>query len=214
MTEPLQQLDAAIQKKSGIANLTAAYVAARKNVGHALKDRQNPHFKNDYATLESVLDAFTPAFLEQDIALIQCPGEIVGDNASLTGLLVHGPSGEALSFKMQIPLGGKATAQSYGSALTYARRYQAAAMVGITQVDDDGESASAPPVPAKKPAPKKSDPTYAQKAESLLTQIDGMNRDNFNTIRDAVADFGDSKIIDAFQAKKAELMKVSGKKAA
>jgi hypothetical protein len=208
----LTQLDAAVKAKSGIANLTAAYVKARKNVSHAPKDRNNPHFKNDYATLESVLDSFTPAFLEQDLALIQAPGEIVGDNASLTGMLLHGPSGETIAFRMSIPLGGKATAQSYGSAITYARRYQAAGIAGITQSDDDGEAASNPPSqPGKKATKGKTDPSYAANVEALLAEIEGMNRDNFNDLRKKVADLGDSKVIDAFQAKKNEL---ASKKAA
>lgn len=205
-----QRLQAAINAKPGIKNLAASYVKARKKVGHVVKNAVNPHFKNEYATLDAVLDAFTEPFLEEGLALLQAPGDIHGDNAELHGLLMH-ESGETCSFRMQIPIGGKATAQSYGSAMTYARRYQAAAVAGIAQVDDDGEAASAPPPAApKKDKPNKKDPTYAETVNAILQEIETMTDTNTEEVKAKVREVGDSKLIEAFQARRAVLAK--GKK--
>lgn len=58
--------------------------------------------------------------------------------------LVHGESGQWQSSLMVMPL-PKNDPQGYGSALTYARRYGLATLVGlVSEIDDDGEAAMPP----------------------------------------------------------------------
>jgi hypothetical protein len=54
-------------------------------------------------------------------------------------MLIH-DSGQWIKSKIRIPLTNKKDAQEIGSACTYGRRYGLAAMVGLAQVDDDGNS--------------------------------------------------------------------------
>jgi hypothetical protein len=66
--------------------------------------------------------------------------------------IYHTPSKETITSKSKIYL-QKATAQEYGSYVTYMRRYALSAMLGlVTDEDDDGNAASqAKPKPEPKP---------------------------------------------------------------
>ena len=118
-------------------NVSAALVAAQRKMKHATKDSNNTHFRNDYASLESVIDATKPALVENGLILIQGMSE---DGANLVTRLQHS-SGEFLESYTPIVL-SKNDMQGLGSAITYARRYASAAMLNISQADDDGNVAS------------------------------------------------------------------------
>lgn len=60
---------------------------------------------------------------------------------SVETILLHS-SGEWSRSTLMVPVVGAATPQSIGSAVTYARRYALASMVGLAQADDDGNSSS------------------------------------------------------------------------
>lgn len=189
------------EQSKGIGLLSAAYVKARKKITHTTKNRQNPHFGSDYATLDAVIDSYAQPFGEEGLALLQAPGEIDGDKISVIGLLMH-ESGQSVSFKTQVPLGSKVTAQAAGSAITYARRYQAAAVAGIAQVDDDGNAASETGAKASK---KDKGPSYAEGVETLLADIEAMTPATEDAIKVKVKELGDAKVADAFLAKKKAL---------
>lgn len=188
------------EQNKGIGQLSAAYVKARKKITHTTKNRQNPHFGSDYATLDAVIDSYAQPFGEEGLALLQAPGEIDGDKISVIGLLMH-ESGQSVSFKTQVPLGSKVTAQAAGSAITYARRYQAAAVAGIAQIDDDGNAASESP---RSKANAKG-PSYAEGVEALLAEIDTMTSAGMDDVKKKVQALGDTKVADAFIAKKKAL---------
>lgn len=111
--------------------ITAALLKAEAKIKHAIKDGNNPHLRNNYATLESVIDASKEFLLENDIIVIQAPG-----NGVLTTRLQHS-SGEFFETVTNLVI-EKQTCQGVGSALTYFRRYSLAALLNITQQDDDG----------------------------------------------------------------------------
>lgn len=121
------------------AHISPALVAALAAIGGALKDSKNPHFRNDYASLESVIDSAKPVLAEHELAVLQGPGELHGNALTVTTRIVH-TSGEWIESDLQIPL-AKADPQAAGSAITYARRYGLMAMLGMPAVDDDAESA-------------------------------------------------------------------------
>lgn len=129
-----------------LTNISKALVESHKKISHAIKDAKNPHFKNDYATLESVIDASKSSLLENGIIVIQSIG-----NSSLTTRLQH-VSGEFIESEIEL-LVDKNNMQGLGSAITYARRYSLAAMLNISQADDDGNKASENP-PQQKQVPK------------------------------------------------------------
>ncbi len=123
------------------ANVLAAFVLAQQRVGVAIKTAENSHLKSRYADLGAVWDAVTDALRENALAVMQMP---VGDSAGrlrLETVLVH-TSGEWVSSEIDMPL-TKQDPQAYGSAMTYARRYGLAALMGVTQDDEDGERATA-----------------------------------------------------------------------
>lgn len=120
--------------------ISAAFVAAKRQFGPALKDRTNPAFRSKYADLGACLEAVEDALLANGIALYQ---ETFDDTTGVTveTVLLH-QSGEALRCgKLHVPA-SKQDPQGYGSALTYARRYSLMAACGIAPEDDDGNAAS------------------------------------------------------------------------
>lgn len=121
--------------------ITAALLKAEAEIKHAIKDAQNSHMKNTYATLESVIDASKDTLLKNDIIVIQAPGDGV-----LTTRLQHS-SGEFIETTLKLII-SKQDMQGLGSAITYARRYSLAALLNISQSDDDGNFAV-----GKKPKP-------------------------------------------------------------
>lgn len=125
-----------------IAKLASALAKAQGQMRAAAKDSINPHFKSRYADLAGVWDACREPLAANGLAIMQAPGEIGDKNITLTTMLAH-ESGEWIQSEFTIPV-SKPDAQGVGSAITYARRYALAAMVGIVQDDDDGNAASAP----------------------------------------------------------------------
>lgn len=208
---PITAMTQAVAEKQGINHLAAAYVKASGEVQNVVKDAQNPHFGSDYATLGALIDTIKPIFAKHELALLQAPGEIDGDKMNLHGLLMHS-SGETVAFKMQILIGNKPSAQAVGSAITYARRYQLAAVAGVAQVDDDGEAASSAPkqVAARPKTPERK--TVPADIAQLIALIQGTKtEEQLATHRMAVKEIGDKTLVDAYVNHKASLR---GEKAA
>lgn len=133
------------------AAIAAALVACQGALRPALKDSNNPAFKTRYADLASVMDAIREPMLVNGLAIQhqQLPGD--PGRLVLRTVLRH-KSGEFLASVAVVPL-SKQDAQGMGSALTYARRYGVAAMLGVVQDDDDGNAASAPQAQARQQEP-------------------------------------------------------------
>ncbi len=124
-----------------IAALAAALAKAQGQMTHAAKDAQNPHFKAKYADLAAVWSAIREPLSANGLSVAQTVTQ--GDGTvGVTSLLMHA-SGEWILSTLTMPVAQK-TPQGYGSALTYARRYSLAALVGIAQDDDDGEAGTRP----------------------------------------------------------------------
>lgn len=196
-------------QRNGLSNLARAYVAAWGEIGAGVvKDANNSHFGNDYATLEAVLKVAKPVLAKHKLAFLQSPGELVGDRIEVIGLLIH-ESGEQVVCKTAMPYGGKATAQAVGSATTYARRYQLMAVFGLAPVDDDGEAASSPtPAPTRKKSKKKADDeSYAERKSALedaissATSVDKLEKE----IRPLVEELADGDLNAVYIEKRRQL---------
>lgn len=111
---------------------------ARSQFVKVKKDRQNTHLKNKYATLDSVLDAITPALTENKLMIMQDSEKV--DNALRVETTVIHISGQWAKFYFDIPI-AKNDPQGVGSAFTYGRRYALAAAFGLSQADDDAQIA-------------------------------------------------------------------------
>jgi len=157
-----------------INEIAAALAKAQGQIEGAKKDKKNPHLKNDYADLASVWDACREALTTNGLSVAQA-AETNGEGAyGVTTMLMHS-SGQWMSGTLYLrPM--KDDPQGAGSALTYARRYALAAMVGVAPADDDGNAAS------QKPEQKV--------AVTTTKQIKPANFDNWLVDLEAVADEG------------------------
>lgn len=141
---------------TSISVLATALVKAQAAIKGALKDVANPFFKAHYADLSSVWEACRGALTDNGLSVVQLPDRREGE-IGVTTMLLH-ESGQFITSRISAkPL--KDDPQQVGSAVTYLRRYGLAAMVGVVQVDDDGEGAmgrggnkeTPPPARAKPP---------------------------------------------------------------
>lgn len=190
--------------------LAKAYVAFWGQVSVVVKDAVNPHFKNNYATLDATLAAIRPALAANRLALLSVPGVVRDGNMVISTKLIH-ESGQSWTFTTEMPLGPKATAQAAGSCITYARRYVALAIAGIAPVDDDGEAAShqvsAPAPPDEGPA----DGTNVARLVALIAAIKPKKGGKLaavtalESIKAEVARTGDDELVAAYVAKRTEL---------
>lgn len=124
-----------------INELAESLASAQPKIGIAIKNAVNPHLKNRYADLGAVWDACSDALKSCGLAVVQMPQPSDDGKLHLETILIH-KSGQWISGEAVVPI-AKQDAQGYGATLTYARRYGLAAMLGITQDDDDGERACA-----------------------------------------------------------------------
>lgn len=139
-------------KSDKIGEIAKALAAAQREMDAAKKDSTNPFFKSKYADLSSVIDAIKEPLAKHGLSYTQyCEDD--GKETYLITELMH-TSGEWISGKVGLILGGKSDMQALGGALTYARRYSLSAIVGISQDDDDGQTAVGKPA---KPSDKPSD---------------------------------------------------------
>lgn len=123
-----------------IGELVKALAKVQGSIKPAKRDSTNPFFKAKYADLTSVWDSCRKELSENGLVVIQTTKS---DSEKVTVLttLAH-ESGQWIRGEISLrPV--KNDPQSYGSALTYARRYALAAIVGIaTGEDDDAEDAT------------------------------------------------------------------------
>jgi len=131
-----------------IGQLALALSKVQGKLTHAKKDSNNPFFNSSYADLGSVLDSCRSLLAENELSIMQLPGDIIRTEdgfmcISLTTIITHS-SGEWIREKMEMPV-TKPDAQGVGSCLTYMRRYALAAALSIyAGGDDDGNLASVP----------------------------------------------------------------------
>lgn len=127
-----------------------ALAKAQSDIRAALKDRSNDHFHSQYATLASVWDACRGPLTANGFAVVQLP-RADGAKVTVETRLLH-ESGHEIVGELTLQARAADT-QAVGSAITYARRYGLASMVGVAPDDDDGNSATGKPARAMSPAP-------------------------------------------------------------
>lgn len=127
-----------------ITELAGAMLRVQQALKPAAKDGQNNFTNSRYASLQSVMETCREALLANGIWLTQLPVQVDNGNLGLVSKIVHAESGQWQSSLLVMPL-PKGDPQGYGSAMTYARRYGLAALIGIvTEHDDDGEGSCRP----------------------------------------------------------------------
>src|ERR1035437_3348449 len=125
-------------KSESIKDLAEAMATAQSEIKNAVRNATNPFYKSSYADLLAVRDAYSAPFAAVGLSLLQLPETDDDGNLVLTTVLLH-KSGQYIGGSVALhPI--KSDPQGIGSAITYQRRYSAAAMAGVAIEDDDGES--------------------------------------------------------------------------
>ncbi len=151
-----------MERSENIKELATALAKYHAKAETVKKDGKNPHYKNDYATLDNILDTTRPVLAEFGLSILQLP---VGENG-LTTILLH-ESGEYISETYFMP-SKQNDPQGNGSRLTYQRRYALGAILGVaTEKDDDGNAASLPTKPLSKPQLIKDSQNYKNVVAAL-----------------------------------------------
>jgi hypothetical protein len=140
-----------------VNELAAALAEARKTFapfgkGHTAKvNSAKGSYEYKYGDLADLFDATTPSLSANGLTISQWPDLTNDGRFVLVTWLLH-KSGQWM--RGQYPLNTYERPQEQGSALTYAKRYAAGAVLGISaELDDDGAAAqSATPVVVSAPA--------------------------------------------------------------
>lgn len=128
-------------KSKDINELAGALAKAQGKMKSAVKDSENPYFNSKYADLASVIDAIREPLSSNGLSYIQ-PIVCIDGQTYLETILIH-KSGQWIKSLAPIHVNNASRnpMQAFGAAISYLRRYELSALVGITQDDDDGESA-------------------------------------------------------------------------
>jgi len=160
-----------------LTKIAPAFIKAKAAFLKASKDSDNPFFESKYANLDSYIDGSAQGLAENELAILQdCSGN--DGRVCLATMIIHSSGEWIMSDPIEMtPADKKPT--TYGSLVTYARRYSLSSMLGMgSKDDDDGAKASGQGttnVTAKtfnKPAPKKETAKTIQSPKKVLSQAD------------------------------------------
>lgn len=173
---PPLEIEESPSMSAEIAKIATALSKAQGEIEFAAKTTENTFFKSKYADLAEVWKAARKPLSENELAVVQLTqgGPVL---VTIVTILTHS-SGQWMRSEFTVkpvPKKDKETGeireigpQDLGSAITYGRRYAMAAIVGITQDDDDGNDASGKTTDAaaiiQKPARKSQASAKAQAA--------------------------------------------------
>lgn len=129
-----------MKTSENISEISKALVRAQAKMGAATKGASNPFFKSKYADLGAVMEVIKDPLNENGIAVLQPVFSEEGCHFIET-ILIH-ESGQFLSSgRLKLEL-HKIDPQFIGSVITYMKRYQLQAFLGIPSEDDDGNAAA------------------------------------------------------------------------
>ena len=155
-----------MNKSETIGALAGALSKAQAEIRGAIKDTANPFFKSKYADLSSVWEACREQLTKNGLSVVQT--NKAGDGRVIVETILMHTSGEWISGELDMkPV--KDDPQGVGSAITYARRYALAAIVGVAPEDDDGNAASGKTKPQKESVP---DPAAKKQLEAVASLED------------------------------------------
>ena len=140
--------------------IKTALLAFQKLAVTAKKDGKNPHFRSNYSTLESVIEAVKQGnqfglFFTQEMTYEKGfdDNEIGYVIPIVVTKVMHEHDDTVIESKLPIMLAraNMENPQKIGSAITYYKRYTLQSVYGLPSVDDDGNVASQPTINTSKP---------------------------------------------------------------
>jgi hypothetical protein len=129
-------------------SIAKALLEFHKTNPHAYEDKKNPHFKNNYASLESVIKTVRTA--SQFGLTFTQEMDFEGDITFVRTVMMHS-SGATRVSRTKIVSKDPNDPQKMGSAISYAKRYGLQSIFGLPSDDDDGEIANKVSQPSTDP---------------------------------------------------------------
>jgi len=141
-------------------------------------DGKNPHFKSKYATLSNIISKVKPALTECGLSYTQ-----IMTDGKIATMIFHAESDGVIVSERPIPDYNKV--QDEGSYITYQKRYQLCAMLGIAGEDDsDGND-----VDKSKSTPAKPRATVANIHGAVNHEKVGMKAGNMQVLDQMIAKY-------------------------
>ena len=128
-------------KSESITKLTLALSKFQGEVKNPPNSADNPFFKSKYAPLDVVINTAKDSLTKFGLSYIQMPG---GDGEHVTCVTVLMCEGEWIESDVLVLKADKITAQGAGAAITYARRFQLTAMLGLAGEEDTDGNVNVP----------------------------------------------------------------------
>ena len=129
-----------MNRSESIIKLSVALSKFQREVKNPPNSSNNPFFKSKYAPLDVVINTAKESLGKYGLSYIQIPS---GNGESVSCVTILMCEGEWIESEVLTLKADKVTAQGAGSAITYARRYQLSAMLGLAgEEDDDGNHAT------------------------------------------------------------------------
>ncbi len=159
---------------------TARLMAAQTEIQAITKDKTNPHFRNKYADINTMLAEVKPALHKHGLYIIQP----IEDGKVITRI-IDAESGTVLC-ESGLELSGQGNPQQRGSEITYYRRYTLQSLLALEAEDDDANAASAPaPAPAAQANPADDNKPWLDAAEEAYVKamdwVKGKGEDGLKT---------------------------------
>jgi len=145
-----------MRTSTSISAIAKALAAVSADLRNPAMDATNPGFKSKFISLVGLIDSLRAPLHAHGIVVLQPVSSPVAGRVRVTTTLLHS-SGEWMSSTADLASG--ATAQSFGTAVSYLRRYTLQAMLGVSgdaDADDDGEAERLAALKPVKGAVKKS----------------------------------------------------------
>ena len=179
----LEPTDAPKAAQTASRNIATALLEFHKTNPHVVEDKRNPHFKNQYASLESVIKTVRTA--SQFGLTFTQEMDFEGDITFVRTVMMHS-SGDTRVSRTKIVSKDPNDPQKQGSAISYAKRYGLQSIFGLPSDDDDGEIANkaATTKPKNKPDGEPDIDKYIENAKSIKEL--GQIWKQFNPTDDAV----------------------------
>jgi hypothetical protein len=140
----------AFSSSAELKDLFCALAKAQGEMKPAILDMKNPHFNSTYASLTSCKESYQGPLAKHGLGLTQDVFSM-GSRYFIRTLMFHS-SGQWRSSVFELII-DKKNMQGLGTAITYARRYGANAMVGVVDTEDDDGNASSGSKPKTQVAP-------------------------------------------------------------
>ena len=137
----IEPTDAPKTAQTASRNIATALLEFHKTNPHVVEDKRNPHFKNQYASLESVIKTVRTA--SQFGLTFTQEMDFEGDITFVRTVMMHS-SGDTRVSRTKIVSKDPNDPQKQGSAISYAKRYGLQSIYGLSSPsdDDDGEIAN------------------------------------------------------------------------